>query len=82
MMLSPVVLVSREQAVLVIEKKPHCILSFEHVPAVLLGSYFIFNIQYPKGCANFFQLLEILLLDSVPQKVHHKVSTVLASLSH
>ena len=33
------------------------------VPIVLLSSFFVFNIKYPKCCTNFYTFLELTLLD-------------------
>ena len=46
----------------------------------LLGAYYIFNIEYPKGLQNLGTFLEIVLLDKVPRKVPPKVSNLLLSL--
>ena len=36
-------------------------IEFNYTPLILLSSYFVFNIQFCKGCHNF-SLLEVLLL--------------------
>ena len=50
------------------------------LPLYILAAYFVFNVEYIKGCSNLFSYLEILLLGAKPEKaaasVKHFMGTV------
>ena len=77
---TPTILWNRITAVLVVEQEIVTTVPQEEVPTALLAAYFVFNLSYPKGGSHCFSLLEILLLDRVPNNVHPKVSTLLSGL--
>ena len=52
----------------------------ESIPFVLLSAYFIFNICYIKGCNNFFNYLEALLLDGNREKMTGSVRLFIIAL--
>lgn len=47
---------------LVVEKKILCDVSIEHAIAILFSSFYVFNVNYPLGCYNFYLALENLFL--------------------
>lgn len=47
---------------LVIEKKIICEVSIEHAIVVLFSSFYVFNVNYPLGCSNFYLALESIFL--------------------
>lgn len=50
--------------------------------AMLLSSFFVFNMHYPPGLSNFYTVLEVLLLRQIPKKCPITVSTVLSQLNY
>ena len=48
---------------LVIDKQIIDKASFINLPYLLMASFFVYNICYPKGCTNFYSLLEIVVLN-------------------
>ena len=50
-----------------------CMVVFEielqRMPLYILASYFVFNIEYPRGLHNLFTYLEIELMGANPNKV-------------
>lgn len=49
------------------------------VPFVLLSVYYIFNMQYPSGCTNFYSFLEHMFLDVAPprrSRLNHFITSV------
>lgn len=79
---SPQVLWNGTTALLVVEEEIVTTCPKEEIPIALLAAYFNFNISYPKGSSHFYSILEILLLDRVPVKVHSKVATILSALQN
>ena len=49
-------------------------------PLVLLSSYFVYNICYPKGCNNLFSFLEVMFFDSSLDKLAPTVKQFYASI--
>ena len=84
------------QPLLVVEgtlaKPARCFLMAEGTPvlqgqvknaaALLLASFFVFNLHYPPGLANFYTVLEVLLLKQSPKKCPITVSNVLSRLNY
>ena len=79
---SPILLISGEKGLLVIEKQPVCILPIQEAITIFMGVFWVFHMKYPDNYSNLFALLEILLFDHIPTKIHRKVSTVFTSLTH
>lgn len=50
--------------------------------AILLASFFVFNMHYPPGLSNFYTILEILLLGQIPKMCPITVSNVLSQLNY
>lgn len=51
------------QAFLVTDKKIISEIScFEDIPFSLMSAFFVYNIQYPVGCSNFYAFMEIITL--------------------
>ena len=50
------------------------------VPLVLIASYYVFNICYPKGLSSFYSVLEIIVLSSPLDKTSPSVKHVYASI--
>ena len=50
--------------------------------AMLLASFFVFNIHYPPGLSNFYTVLEVFMLRQVPKKCPIIVSNVLSQLNY
>lgn len=55
--------------------------SLENSVLVLLCSIFIFNICYPKGCVNTFNLLEFLYFDTCIDKCANSVKQFFTHIS-
>ena len=52
------------------------------LPFVLLAAFFVFNICYPKGCANLFSFLEIITFNYPASKSSATVKHFLSSLEN
>ncbi len=50
------------------------------LPFCLMAAYYVFNIEYPKGCHSFYSFLEVFALKMEPSKVQSSVSHFLARL--
>ena len=50
--------------------------------ALLLASFFVFNIHYTPGLSGFYTVLEILLFNQLPKKCPITVSNVLSLLNY
>ena len=75
----PYILVFQEQLFLVID----CMVLMEvvdpeSIPILLISAYFVFNIQYPKGCNNFFSFLEVVFLNGNGNKLNSTVKNFCA----
>ena len=55
------------------------------VPLILVASYYVFNICYPKGLNSFYSVLEAILLDSpldnASPTVKHMYASILCNYS-
>lgn len=78
----PQILWDGVNALLVVESEIVTTCPADELPSALLAAYYCFNLSYPNGSNHFFSLLEILLLDKVPQKIHPRVSTILSALQN
>jgi hypothetical protein len=52
-----------EEALLIVDRTVIYVVEVQDVLFALLSCYFVFNICYAKGTSNFFQFLEVILLD-------------------
>lgn len=51
----------------------------EKIPFILLTTFYVFNMQYPSGCTNFFSFLEFFFLDVTPprrSKLQHFITSI------
>ena len=72
---------SEVQAFLVVDKKIVSeVLCIEDIPFSLLSAFFVFNIQYPVGCSNFYAFMEVLILKFPVQKASITVKHFMATL--
>lgn len=58
----PCLIIRSNNASMVVEKKILCDVSIEHAIAILFSSFYVFNVNYPLGCYNFYLALENLFL--------------------
>ena len=86
-MLFPYIIISGEddlEAHLVVDKRVIDRVPVDNLPFVLLSAFFVFNICYPKGCNNFYSMLEILTLKYSSEKaspsVKHLLPKILSSI--
>ena len=54
----------------------------ESVPLVLLASFYVFNICYPKGLGAFYSILEVIMLNTPLSKTSPSVQHVFASIKN
>ena len=54
----------------------------EIVPLVLLASYYVFNICYPKGLSAFYSILEVIVLNTPLSKTSPSIQHVFASIQN
>ena len=54
----------------------------EIVPLVLLASYYVFNICYPKGLGAFYSIIEVIALNTPLSKTSPSVQHVFASIKN
>lgn len=54
----------------------------ETIPIVLLASYYVFNICYPKGFGAFYSILEVIILKTQLSKTSPSVQHVFASIQN
>ena len=55
-------------------------IELSNVPLCLLAAYFVFNIQYPKGCKNVYTFLEVFFMGSPMENISASVKHFLATL--
>lgn len=48
---------------------------------VLFSSFFVFNVNYPPGCSNFYTLLECIFLNKQIQGRKPRLAAILAELT-
>ena len=71
------------QAFLVVDKTLISELPLDcSLPFALLAAFFVFNICYPKGCANLFSFMEIITLSYPASKSSATVKHFLSSLEN
>ena len=63
-----------DSAFLVIDSQVRYEVEVEDIVFSLLSTFFVFNICYHKGTQNFFQFLEVILLDQKPKNLNPSVS--------
>ena len=66
------------QAFLIVDGR--LVMDVEIVPLVLLASYYVFNICYPKGLGAFYSILEVIVLNTPLSKTSPSVQHVFASI--
>ena len=54
----------------------------ELVPLVLVASYYVFNICYPKGLGAFYSIMEVILLNTPLSKTTPSVQHVFTSINN
>ena len=59
-----------------------CKISVISAPLLLLASFFVFDMVYPKGLSSFYLLLEKVLLDKHDAKSSQVVSRVITAITH
>ena len=69
-----------QQAFLVVDKTVVCECGIHVVQLMLLSSFFVFNVQYPAGCSNYFSFMEYVLLNTKTAKLPASVRHFLASI--
>ena len=57
-----------KDAYIAIEGQVLCKVPILELPFMLLSVFFIFNMQYPCGCTNFYSFLEFIFLEVTPPK--------------
>jgi len=70
-----------EQAFLCSEKKVLGQVDTENLAVVLLSTYYVYNIYYPKGTGNFYSFLEALLFNLNETNMSPTVSGLFARLN-
>jgi len=69
-----------DQAFLVVDFQVIGEVDLKRLPLYILAAYFVFNVEYARGCSNLFSYLEILLLGANPEKatasVKHFMGTI------
>ena len=69
-----------KQCFLVIDGEVVNEIDFRDVPLALLSSFFVFNICYPRGCANFYTFLEHALFSLCHKKLPASIEHFLAAI--
>ena len=72
--------VEQLQVFLVVDSKIIMEVTLENCVLILLSSYFVFNICYPKGCYNVFSFLELMFFKSTLDKLAPSVKQFYACL--
>ena len=68
------------QAFLITDCCVVCEVEIEDIPLSLLAAFFVFNIQYPKGCYNAYTFLEYALFSLDHKKQSPSVDHFLTAL--
>lgn len=68
------------QAFLVVDKQVVMEIDVEDIPIVLMSAFFVFNIHYPSGCANFYMFMEVYTLGFASDNATPTVKHLVASL--
>ena len=79
-MKQPYVIATLDQAFLVVDCQIIGEVNVKKLPLYILAAYFVFNVEYIKGCRNFFSYLEILLLGAKPEKATASVKHFMATI--
>ena len=82
----PVIIVRGEKnrikdAFIVTESHLLCKVPVLELPFLLLATFYIFNMQYPSGCTNFYSFLEFFFLGIEPPK-RSKLQHFITSISN
>ena len=78
----PLILWNGQTNFVIIEKQITCTCPVEEAAVALLGTYYVFNIEYSKSFNLLGTFFDIILLDIVPRKVPSRVSILLSALSN
>lgn len=68
------------EAHLVVDKNVIDVVEMADLPFALLAAFFVFNICYPRGCSNFYTMLEILMLHYSCEKANPSVKQLLPKI--
>lgn len=66
---------------LIIEKKVICKVDVKYAIFVLFSSFFVFNVNYPIGCSNFYLFLECIFLKKKLVGRKPRLTALLADIS-
>ena len=81
--LEPYIIISGDhelKASLVVDKCVIDSVSMTELPYTLMSAFFVYNICYPKGCNNFYSMLEILVLNYSLEKASPTVKYLLPKI--
>ena len=81
--LAPYILISGDhplKASLVVDKRVIDYVPIEELPFVLLSAFFVYNICYPRGCCDFYSMMEILVLNYSTDKASPTVKNLLPKI--
>ena len=77
---------SNANAYLIVDKRVIGIVKMTELPFALMAAFFVYNICYPRGCSNFYSMLEILVLKYSSEKaspsIKHLLPKILPAKSH
>ena len=68
------------QAFLVVDKQVVMDVAISDIPLILMSAFFVFNIQYPNGCANFYTFMEVFTLGFGLENANPSVKNFVSSL--
>ena len=76
-----IVLVKEDEAYLIIDKQVVDKVCVPDIPSVLMSAFLcLTSVSYPKGCNNFYSMLEILILKFSPERGSPSVKYLLTKL--
>ena len=70
----------QDQIFLVVDCEIIMEVSLDNCVLILLSSFFVYNICYPKGCKSIYSFLEFVFFDSSVEKLVPSVKQFLANL--
>ncbi len=71
-----------KQVLLIVEQQVVCQVKPREAPLCLLAAFYTFNMKYPKGLENFYQFLEILVLDKPAKNLPCVLTRLFTQLSN
>ena len=89
--LEPYIIITGEDqsdatAYMIVDKRIIDTVEMAEMPLALMAAFFLYNICYPRGCSNFYCMLEILVLkyncEKASPSVKHLLPKILHTLSH